>query len=169
MPTQTVHDQLRPHGQVLAEIVFACTRVFRMAELFAGSLVGARLEGDNPVEMERCFPGPVMSRAALLRGRAQAALASVDADSRWQQLCSSGDRREMRTWCPGEEGFFWRAHKSSQPWPAGENVRALAGTRRHSRDMEVGQSYCYRQGVACLGGRATSPEYVARRASLANS
>lgn len=55
------------------------------------------------MEMEHSVRGPVVSRAALLRGQAQAAFAYLDAERRWLQLLSSGIRRSVWSWDLGEQ------------------------------------------------------------------
>jgi hypothetical protein len=75
----------------------ARTRVFGTAERFPGSVVDARLEGENAVEMERCLHDPVMRRSSRLRTEASCALERLGADRRWSAAISSGVARSLKS------------------------------------------------------------------------
>ena len=66
-----------------------------------------------------------MKRAAQLRADAQAAMAQLDADRRWKKAISTGIRRQIRDWKPGEQVFYWRKQKAGQVF-RGRRARIFA-------------------------------------------
>ena len=90
-------------------------RVFGKTERFPGSVVDAMQDGEDPNEMDAGWRDPVLRRASELRHKAKQALIQMDADQRWKRALSAGVRRSLREWKPGEQVFFWRAQKATQP------------------------------------------------------
>ena len=114
----------------------ARTRLFGVAERFPGSVLDARLEGENVAEIERCVRDPVMRKATTMRAIAMEAMIRLDSDRRWQQIISSGTARQVRTWRAGQQVFFWRAQKAAH---ALRGRRARLFARWHGPAVVLGR------------------------------